>query len=372
MSDTASVGEPLAEGSPKGHSVRRILFIVACIVAIGAAANLLGWDIRGWFEQLWDTVSSISAEYVVAAVILLTLKTTATAFGWYAILRFAYPGEVRFRVVLAAYSTCVALNWILPANLGTIVMFFMLTAVIASATFAGMIGGFMVQKIFFTAAAVFVYLYLFLSVSGSFDISFAFVHENPWATAVLLVGIAFGIYALVRAFWPKVCKWWEEAKEGGQILAHPGAYIGEVVLPSSVAWVANLGVTAVFMAAYAIPVTFHSVMSVVGSNSISGTVAVTPGGAGVTQAFNVAALGGVTDATTATAYSLAQQLISTAWAILMAIVLVVWAFGWGGGQALVKESYEQAKVKAAEQKAARGAKKAADEAAKHGAPQGAS
>jgi uncharacterized membrane protein YbhN (UPF0104 family) len=371
MSGVAIAGEPAPEGSVEGHPVRRILFIVASIVAIGAAANLLGWDVRGWFEQLWDTLSSISAKYVVPAVILLTLKTTATAFGWYAILRYAYPGEVQFRVVLAAYSTCVALNWILPANLGTIVMFFMLTAVIASATFAGMIGGFLVQKIFFTLAAIWVYVYLFLTVSGSFDISFAFVHENPWATAMLLVGIAVGIFLLARAFWPKVCHWWEQAKEGGQILAHPGAYFGEVFLPSFVAWVASLGVVAVFMAAYAIPVTFHSVMSVVGSNSIAGTFAVTPGGAGVTQAFNVAALGGVTDATTATAYSLAQQLISTAWAIVMAIVLVVWVFGWGGGKTLVKESYEQAKIKAAEEKAAHDAKKAADEAAKHGAPQGA-
>jgi hypothetical protein len=50
----------------------------------------------------------------------------------------------------------------------------------------------------------------------------------------------------------------------------------------------------VFMAAYSIPVTFHTVMSVAGSNSISNTVAVTPGGAGVNQVFNVAALGDVT------------------------------------------------------------------------------
>jgi hypothetical protein len=81
--------------------------------------------------------------------------------------------------------------------------------------------------------------------------------------------------------------------------------------------------------------------------------------------MNVAALGDVTDAETATAYSVSQQLVTTAWGILLAIGLMVWVFGWGGGKMLVEESYEEAKRRVAEQKAAR-------EAAKHGeAPQGA-
>ena len=53
-------------------------------------------------------------------------------------------------------------------------------------------------------------------------------------------------------------------------------------------------------------------MSVMGRNSIANMVSVTPGGVGVNQAANVAALGGETDAATATAYSLGQQLAVTA------------------------------------------------------------
>jgi uncharacterized membrane protein YbhN (UPF0104 family) len=354
-----------AESDPRlpGHQpVKRIVIIVVWLVAAAAFANLVGWDIRGWCESVWDTVTAISREYVVAGVLLMTVKTTATAYAWYAILRYAYPGEVQFRVVLAAYAACVALNNVLPANLGTVVMFIMLTTVIASATFAGMIGGFLVQKIFFTVAATFVYLYLFLSVPGSFDISFSWVHENPWATVLLLAGSAGGITLLVRRFWPKVRKWWVQARDGGEILAHPSAYFGRVFLPEFVAWSAGLCITGVFLAAYDIPVTFHTIMSITGSNSISNTVALTPGGAGVNQAFNVAALKDVTDSQTATAYSLAQQLISTAWSIIFAVVLLIWVFGWAGGRALVSESYEGAKIKVAEQKAAREAASAPDEA----------
>jgi uncharacterized membrane protein YbhN (UPF0104 family) len=351
-----------ARGTGQAHPIRRIMFIAACVVAAGAFAVLLGWDIRGWFERLWDTITTISAEYIVAGVVAETVKTTATAYAWYAILVYAYPREVRWRQVWAAYAACVALNFILPANLGTIVMFIMLTTVIASATFAGMIGGFLVQKIFFTLAAIFVWLYLFFTVPGSFDISFEFIKDNPWALVALLLAGAYLIFIAIHSSWPKVRKWWGQAKDGGQILAHPGAYFGRVFLPEFVAWVAGLVVVGVFMAAYSIPVTFHSVMSVTGSNSISNTVAVTPGGAGVNQTFNAAALRDVTDSATATAYSLAQQIVMTAWSILFALVLMVWVFGWGGGKALLESSYAEAKRRAEEQKAARAAKKASAQA----------
>jgi uncharacterized membrane protein YbhN (UPF0104 family) len=347
----------------EGHPVRRIVLIVVAIVAGGAFANLVGWDIRGWLADLWDAVTVVWAWHLVAAVVVMTVQTTATSYAWFTILRYAYPHEVRFRYVFASYSTCVALNNVLPANLGTIVMFVMLATLIASATYAGIVTGFLVEKIFFTVASVFVYLYLFLSVAGSFDISFSWIKEHPWATAILVVGVVVLIASLIHAFWPKVLAFWEQAKAGGQVLRHPGAYFGGVFLPEFVGWVAGLSITAIFMHAYAIPVTFHTLMSVTGSNSIANSVSLTPGGAGVQQAFNVAALNDITDSATATAFSVSQQLFSTAYHILMAIVVVVWVFGWAGGKALVSESYEEAKERAAETKAAHAADKAAEEPA---------
>ena len=344
--------------------VWRIVFWALLIVVISAAADLLGWDIRGWFENLWDTITQISAAYLVAAVALKTVQTSLTAFAWYAILRYAYP-TTSFRVVLACYATSVALNGFLPANIGTFVMLLMFTTIIAGATFSGVLGAYVVEKIFFTFIGAFTYLYLFLSVGGSFDIKFAFVHERPWATAILLLGGAFLIYLLLRAFWPRVVHWWDDAKEGGGILSEPRKYFIRVFTPSLLGWIASLGVMAVFLAAYHIPVSFDTLMRLCGGNSIANVTSVTPGGAGVNQAFNVASLNGITDATTATAYSVAQQLVMTAWNIIFAILLVVWVFGWTGGRELVESSYSDAKEKAAEQKAARSERKEAKRAAKH-------
>ncbi|HSC74252.1 MAG TPA: lysylphosphatidylglycerol synthase transmembrane domain-containing protein [Gaiellaceae bacterium] len=338
---------------------KRLLVGALVIAVIAAFANLVGWNIRGWFSDLWDTISTISIGYLIAAVTLKTVQTSLTALGWYAILRFAYADAVRWRDIWACYAASVALNGLLPANIGTLVMLIMFTAIIAQATFAAILGGYAVQKIFFTVIGVFVYLYLFLSVSGSFDIKFEFVHTHPWATVVLFGGGALLLYLLIRRIWPRVLNWWEDAKEGGGILAHPRKYFVRVFLPSFLAWVASLGVMAVFLAAYDIPVSFDTLMRICGGNSIANVTSVTPGGAGVTQAFNVASLKGIASPTDATAYSVAQQLVTTAWNIILGIALVVWAFGWSGGKELVGQSYEDAKQRAAEQQAARKARKEA-------------
>jgi uncharacterized membrane protein YbhN (UPF0104 family) len=347
---TAATAVPVPEKT--SSRLKRVLVWVLIILVIGAAARLLGWDVSGWFSDVWDTITDISAGYLVAGIALKTVQTTLTAFGWYSILKYAYPGGIGWLDVLACYAASVALNGILPANIGTLVMLLMFTTLIANATFAGILGGYAVQKIFFTFIGFFVYIYLFLSVGGSFDIKFAWVHEHPWATAILFVGGGFIIYLLVRRLWVKVVVWWDDAKEGGGILAHPRAYFLRVFTPSLLAWFASLGVMSVFLAAYSIPVTFDTLMKICGGNSIANVTSVTPGGAGVTQAFNVASLKGVATSEQATAYSVAQQLVTTAWNILFGIILVVWAFGWSGGKKLVGDSYEEAKVKAAEQKAA--------------------
>ena len=328
---------------------RRILSWVLIVAVIAAFANLLGWDIRGWFSDLWTTIKTIDPAYLVGAVLLMLVQTNAAAFSWFGILRYAYGERVHARDIFAAYAVSVALNNILPANLGTLVMLIMFTTLIAGASFAGILGGYAVQKIFFTVAGAFVYLYLFLTVGGSFDIGFGWIRDNPAAAIVVFGGGALLIMMLMRTFWPRILAWWEKAKDGGAVLAHPRAYFGRVFLPSFVSWVAMLGGIAVFLAAYSIPVTFNTLMHVAGGNSLANMTSVTPGGVGVTQAWNVASLQHVATPEQATAYSVAKQLVNTSWNILFALIMMIWAWGWGGGKALVAQSYEDARKKQAEQ-----------------------
>jgi hypothetical protein len=233
-------------------------------------------------------------------------------------------------------------------------MMFIFLTFIPGSTFPGVFAGWLVHKIFFTLAGTFVYLYLFLSVPGSFDIELGNISAHPVATALILAGGALLVLIVARLLWRQVKKLWEKAKVGGKILAYPRVYFARVFLPEFLGWTAKLAVIGIFLAAYGIPVTFHTIMSVAGGNSLANV-------ASFTQAVNAASLTEVTDPTTATAYSLGQQLITTAWNQIFAIVLLVWAFGWTGGKEIVRTSYGEAKVKVAEQAEARRTRKASSQ-----------
>jgi uncharacterized membrane protein YbhN (UPF0104 family) len=360
MSRAVDAASPFDDRSRSSRLVKVGAWLggIALLVVV---LNLLGVDVRGWLDDLWDSINDISIEYIVAGLALQTVQTTLTALGWWYILRAGYPNaSIPYRSILAAYAAGVAMNGFLPANIGTFASLVMYTALIAGAAFSGIVGAMVVQKIFFTIAGIAVYLYLFLSVPGSFALQLGWFDGHPVLAALLIAGGVCLIVVLARTFWGKLRGLWLQAKAGGAILGEPRKYLLRVALPSFGAWLAKLGVTGVFLAAYGIPVTFHTIMTVVGGNSLANTVSATPGGVGVNQAVNVASLSDVTDTATATAYSIGQQLTVTVWNVLFGCAVVVWAFGWSGGKVLVTESYAGAKDKVSEQKEKRAAKKAAE------------
>ena len=351
MSEAALTPAPVA---PE-HSRRRFLRIAGWVVGTVIVAGLLelaGIDVLGWFADLWDAVTEISLGYLILGCLLQGAQTTLTALGWYGILRYAYPGGVTYLEVLAAYAVGVALNNYVPANMGTFVMLLMFVAVVRGATFPGVLAGYMVQKIFYLVVGTFIYLYLFSAIAGSFDFQFG----NEWdaisshvvLTLALIGGGIVLVALLLRIFWRWVKVMWEKAKQGAAILGDLRAYVTSVLLPQMGGYAAKVGVIIVFLAAYGIPVSFGSVMSVLGSNQLANLVSFTPGGVGVNQAFNTFALDSYTSSETATAYSLGQQLITTTFNTGFAIVLVCIVFGWSGGSKLVKDSYEEAKEKKVE------------------------
>ena len=305
--------------------------------------DLLGVPVADWLRELFKDLRHIPPEAVVGGVVLDTAQTTFAALAWLTILRAAFPEpRIPFRPILASYAVGVALNGFLPANIGSIVMMLMFVTVISGATFPAILSGFVIQKIPFTVCIVAVYVYLFATVSGSLSLELGFVSHHPGLTVLIVLSALVLLVLVGRVFWRRATKMREQIKNGGAILSQPRRLVTGVVVPGVLSFIARLGIVAVFLAAFSIPVTFHTVLSVTGANSISSSLSVTPGGAGVTQALNVVVLEHVTSASNATAYSVAQQLIVSAWDVLFALTLVAWAFGWSGGTELVQASYAQA------------------------------
>jgi len=371
MSDTAASRPspvlPFNDPSRRRRLLKVGGWLLGTLVVL-VVLRLLGVDVIGWLSDLWDQIKAVPVGYIVAALVFQTGQTFFAGLSYYGILRAAYPGQVQLWPIVTAYAVGVAMNNFLPANIGTFVTLVMFTAIIPSATFAGSIAAYLVQKIFFTIAGTFVYLYLFLSVPDSFEENLGNLSAHPVFSILIAGGAVLLVVVVVRAFWGQVKKLWEKAKQGGVILSRPREYLTHAFLPSFLSWLCKLAVIGIFLAAFAIPVTFESIMWVVGSGSLANVVSFTPGAVGITQATNALALDTCCDVAkdTAVAYSTAQQLITTAWNVLVAIVMVVWVFGWSGGRQLVGDSYTDAKERVAEQKAQRAAKKEAKRAERAG------
>ncbi len=349
MSDVAVAQSPPST-DPRQHKLLRIAAWIVGTLVVLVLLQLAGIDVWGWFTQLWDTVTEISLGYLILGCLFQGLQTVLTALGWYGILRYAYPGGVTYMPVLAAYATGVALNNFVPANMGTFVMLLMYVAIVKGATFPGVLGGYVVQKIFYFIIGG-VHLPLPLQcrrrlVRVPVREREGRAHQSPRPRprhrsrrdlprhdpAADLLGVGEEDVG-------------ERRSRERRSSATSGAYVKWVLLPQMGGYAAKVMVIIVFLAAYGIPVTFGSVMSVLGSNQLANILSFTPGGIGVNQAFNSFALESYTDTTTATAYSLGQQLITTAFNVGFAILLICIVFGWQGGSKLVKDSYADAKVK---------------------------
>src|SRR3954468_6858956 len=209
---------PFGEESRPRRLATVLAWLVAVVLAL-ALLQVLGVDVLGWFADLWDSLTGIGLGYLIAGWVLQTVQTTLTAFGWYSILRVAFPrGRVTYLQILAAYATGVALNGFLPANIGTVVSLLMYVAIIPGANLPGVLGGMLVQKIFFTVVGAFVYVYLFASVPGTLERQFKLPHDHPALTLLVLAGALMLIVILLRIFRRKLHDVVVKAKQGGAIL----------------------------------------------------------------------------------------------------------------------------------------------------------
>jgi len=337
---------------PAAIRLGRIAAWIGGVALLVFVLDLLGVPAGEWIGDLFRKVGDVPPWAIVAGVALETAQTSLAALAWFGILRAALPrARFPYRLVLACYAVAVALNGFLPANLGTWVMLLMFTTLLAGATFTMVFSGLLVEKIPFTVFNVALYLYLFLSVGGSFSIKLGFLADHTALVVLVAIGAIVLLALLARIFWARLASLRAQLVSGGAILRSKRRTLTGLFLPVLGSFAARLAIVAVFLGAYGIPVSFHNVATVTASNSISNSVSATPGGVGVTQAMNSAALAGSVDAATATAYSIGQQLIVSAWDVLFAVILVSWVFGWSGGKALVASSYEDAKVRSRELKA---------------------
>jgi uncharacterized membrane protein YbhN (UPF0104 family) len=306
-------------------------------------------ELSGWLGDVFDGFAEVEIELLVLAIALQTLQTCLNGVAWRNILQEAYPADVvPYRQVVAAYAGGVGLNAVLPAQAGTIASLGLFRAIVPRSTMAGIVGGAFVHSVFFAVASAGVYVFLFWQRPGSFGIHLAWFDVHWLLTLLIAVAAVLLIVVVARILWRRLRQTWEQARDGAVILTRPRRYLPRVFAPQIGAYAARIGVTATFMAAYDIAVSPSNVVLVMAANSVSGTVALTPGGIGTTQALSVFALQGVASASKAAAFSIGQQVTVTAWNLAFALLALTMAFGRESTRVIWQQTRRRPRAREAE------------------------
>jgi len=217
----------------------------------------------------------------------------------------------------------VALNAFLPAQAGTVAMLGIYRAQIQASTALGLVGAGVVQNAFYVVIGVAVGIALVVTREGALDPQFGSLYAHAVLVAVGAIVLGVVAWVVVRR-----CKALAGAREGVAILEEPRVYAAQVLAVELAAYAVRAAVIGLFMRAYGLPVSPQSVLLVLAVNSISSTLAFTPGGVGTQQALASAALRNVAPSSAFAAFSLGQQLILAAWDIVFGTLALASIFGW--------------------------------------------
>ena len=311
------------------------------------------WD---WVAGVLGRIGDVSIYWLVLALALKTAESAFIGLTWKNILHAAYPhSKLTFKTSWGASQGGTAINAVAPAQAGTAAMIGIFRKSIRGSTVAGITTATFVQAAFFAAlsALMVVGVAAFrprtVSKGTPSDESGGFLEQHRVLVPALVV---VAVIALVY-FWPRLkprlIHIWQEAKEGAAVFRDWRAYVRGVAVPSSLSYACRIGVNVVFMAAFSIPITAFTVFLVASSHMLSGLFALTPGGVGQTQALDVATLRSYASSGDIAAFSITQDAVVTLWNVVLGVIVMVWAFGFGAAKDMLFTRRKKKKKKKKEQ-----------------------
>jgi uncharacterized membrane protein YbhN (UPF0104 family) len=268
-------------------------------------------------QKFFSDLASVHWGALAIALLFFSAYLSLRARASFNILRAAYPEErIRFRDIWAAYFAGYGFNSVIPARGGDVIRLFLTKTSVPRSSYPAVGAAFVVENIFDLTMAVFILTFAFtqgvfpkppdFSELNAFDLSYLASHPRfalfaITALAVLsLAGIAL-MSARVRAFWARV-------RQGLTILSDRRRYFREVWLVQFAGWLCRFTAFWFLLEAFNVGGSVRNVLLVLGVNAVAAAVPFTPGGAGVQQALLVNVFG-----STATAYSVGQQIAIAAW-----------------------------------------------------------
>jgi uncharacterized protein (TIRG00374 family) len=307
-------------------------------VTVAPVPGAITDDISRFFSAVGSFLSNLASLQLVPLLLGLLcfgIYLSLRARAFHSVLRAAYPDvPIAFRNIWGAYVAAYGFNNVVPARGGDIMKAFLVKTSVPGSTYPAIGAAFFVELGFDISMGSLILVFAFtqgvfpkppdFANLGAFDLSFLASH--PRFTLFLLTVLAIAglvgfalLSARVRAFWARV-------RQGLTIIFDRRRYFREVWLIQLAGWVFRFAAFWFLLDAFHIGGSVKNVLLVLGVNAVAAAVPITPGGAGVQQAFLVKVFAGTATGTTVAAYSVGQQIAIAAFSLALGFAAIVWIF----------------------------------------------
>jgi uncharacterized membrane protein YbhN (UPF0104 family) len=268
-------------------------------------------------DQFFSDLAGVKWGALAFALVFFTGYLSLRARASFNILRAAYPTEsFRYKEIWAAYFAGYGFNSVIPARGGDVIRLFLTKTSVPRSSYPAVASSFFVENVFDLTMAVFILTFAFtqgvfpkppdFASLDAFDLSY--FAQHPKFGLFVLTALAVIALAAVAVLSARVKAFWSRVKQGLTILYDRDRYLREVWLIQFAGWLCRFTAFWFLLEAFNIGGSVKNVLLVLGVNAVAAAVPFTPGGAGVQQALLVKVFG-----SSATAYSVGQQIAIAAW-----------------------------------------------------------
>ncbi len=295
-------------------------------------------DIGSFFDAVGDFFSNLAKIHPLSLLLGLVcfgIYLSFRARAFFHVLQAAYPAErIAFRRIWGAYIAAYGFNNVIPARGGDVIKAFLTRTSIPSSSYPAIGAAFFVEAGFDLAMGVPILVFAFTqgvfpkppewADIGAFDLSF--FAGNLRLTLFLITALGIGGLVAFAALSVRVKAFWGRVRQGLTILQDRGKYLREVFLVQFAGWLFRFTAFWFLLDAFNVGGSVKNVLLVLGVNAVASALPLTPGGAGVQQAFLVKVFAGTASGATIAAYSVGQQIAIAAFSLGVGFAAIVVIF----------------------------------------------
>lgn len=280
--------------------------------------------------EFFDSLASVRWGPLLLGMAFFAIYLSFRSRAYFNVLRAAYPGaHIRWRDIWGAYIAAYGFNNVVPARGGDVIKAFLVRSSVPGSSYPAVGASFFVEAVFDLTMAIPILIFAFtqgvfpkppdFASLEAFDLTF--FAQHPQFTLFLLTLIAFLILVGVAVLSRRVKLFWASVRQGVIILRDRQRYLREVFRLQFIGWLFRCAAFWMLLEAFNIGGSVKNVLLVLGVNAVAALVPISPGGAGVQQAFLVTVFGSA-----AAAYSVGQQVAIAVISLGLGFVAIVFVF----------------------------------------------